>query len=77
MCLGAILWSGIKEVYYSVPSDEVENITGFDEGFKPHWFREFKKRKVVVCGDIAVDTGEEVLEEYTKEKHTIYKPKRK
>src|SRR5574344_419789 len=35
MCIGGIMWSGIKEVYYGVTSKKVEEITGFDEGFKP------------------------------------------
>ena len=30
MCVGGIMWSGIKEVYYGVPSKTVEEITGFD-----------------------------------------------
>lgn len=30
MCIGGIMWSGIKEVYYGVPSKSVEKITGFD-----------------------------------------------
>ena len=48
MCLGAIMWSGIKEVYFGVNSKSVEKITGFDEGFKPNWLKEFKKRKITV-----------------------------
>ena len=31
MCVGGILWSGIKKVVYGVPSDRVEALTGFDE----------------------------------------------
>ena len=30
MCAGAIMWSGIKTIYFGVPSSKVENITGFD-----------------------------------------------
>ena len=76
MCLGAILWSGIKEVYYGVPSDRVEEITGFDEGFKPNWLKEFKKRGITVYGNIATKEGEKVLKEYVKQKRPIYKPKK-
>lgn len=36
MCAGAIMWSGIKTVYFGVPSSKVEKITGFDEGYKPN-----------------------------------------
>ena len=48
MCIGGIMWSGIKAVYYGVPSQRVEEITGFDEGFKPNWFEEFKNRAISV-----------------------------
>ena len=74
MCLGAIMWSGIRAVYYGVPSHRVTEITGFDEGFKPNWFDEFKKRGITVYGQIAQDTGEKVLQDYVSDGHTIYKP---
>jgi len=76
MCLGAIMWSGIKNVYYGVPSKRVEEITGFDEGFKPDWFNEFKKRGITVYGNIEVKTGEKELHKYVKSNKTIYKPER-
>ena len=76
MCLGAIMWSGIKAVYYGVPSESVTKITGFDEGFKPNWYNEFKKRGITVYGQIETDAGEQVLKDYVKQGHTVYKPKR-
>ena len=76
MCLGAIMWSGIKEVYYSVPSNDVEKITGFDEGFKPNWLDEFKKRGITVYGNIEAELGKKVLSEYVNQGNTIYKPSR-
>ena len=76
MCLGAIMWSGIKAVYYGVPSKRVTKITGFDEGFKPEWYKEFKKRGITVYGQIDQDVGEKVLKDYVSDGHTIYKPKR-
>ena len=76
MCIGGIMWSGIKAVYYGVPSDRVTEITGFDEGFKPNWMDEFKKRGITVYGHIATDAGEKVLQDYVSQGHTIYKPKR-
>ena len=76
MCLGAIMWSGIKNVYYGVPSKRVEEITGFDEGFKPDWFNEFKKRGITVYGNIEVKAGEKELHEYVKSNKTIYRPER-
>ena len=76
MCLGGIMWSGIKEVYYGVSSKRVEEITGFDEGFKPNWLEEFAKRGITVYGEIAIEYGEKVLQEYVSAGHTVYKPER-
>ena len=76
MCLGGIMWSGIKAVYYGVPSNRVTKITGFDEGFKPDWFKEFKKRGITVYGQIETEAGEKVLKDYVANGHTVYKPKR-
>lgn len=76
MCLGGIMWSGIKAVYYGVPSKLVEEITGFDEGFKPDWLNEFKKRGITVYGNIAVEAGEKVLRDYVAQGYTVYKPER-
>ena len=76
MCLGAIMWSGIKAVYYGVPSKRVEEITGFDEGFKPDWFAEFKKRGICVYGNICQEQGEKVLADYVNAGNKVYKPER-
>ena len=74
MCIGGIMWSGIKNVYYGVPSEKVTEITGFDEGFKNNWLNEFKKRGITVCGQIEQDAGEKVLKDYVAHGYTIYKP---
>lgn len=77
MCIGAIMWSGIKNVYYGVPSKLVEKLTGFDEGFKRNWMAEFKKRGITVYGNICADDGANVLEQYTKSEKEFYGPKNK
>lgn len=77
MCLGGILWSGIKAVYYGVPSKRVEEITGFDEGFKPDWLNEFQKRGITVYGQIETKAGEQVLSDYVQSGKTVYQPHRK
>lgn len=76
MCMGGIMWSGIKHVYYSVSSKDVEIITGFDEGYKPDWIEEFKKRGIDVHGDIDSEHGKAVLRKYVAAGKTIYKPTR-
>ncbi|MCD8024825.1 MAG: nucleoside deaminase [Candidatus Gastranaerophilales bacterium] len=75
MCLGAIMWSGIKRVYYSASSKKVEEITGFDEGFKKNWQQEFKKRGIIVYPDILEELGAGVLEKYVNTGGIIYSPK--
>lgn len=75
MCAGAIMWSGIKTVYFGVPSSEVEKITGFDEGYKPNWIKEFKKRGITVYGNIEPQAGEKVLKDYVNSGKEIYKPR--
>ncbi|MBQ2644796.1 nucleoside deaminase [bacterium] len=74
MCAGAIMWSGIKRVFYSVNSSDVERITGFDEGFKPNWIEEFSKRNIEVYGEIESNEGIKVLEKYVASGKEIYKP---
>ncbi len=76
MCIGAIMWSGLKAVYFGVSSSRVEEITGFDEGFKPRWFEEFKRRGITVCGQIETEVGEEVLEDYVNAGYPVYRPER-
>ena len=76
MCVGAIMWSGIKNVYYGVSSKRVEEITGFDEGFKHNWFEEFKTRGITVYGNIEHEAGEEILKNYVKSGKEVYKPTR-
>ncbi|MFE2676075.1 nucleoside deaminase [Streptomyces hygroscopicus] len=40
MCLGTLIWSGVKALDFSVPGFEAERITGFDEGPVPADWRE-------------------------------------
>ena len=74
MCMGAIMWSGIKRVFYGVNSADVEKITGFDEGFKPDWIKEFAKRNIEVYGEIEAEAGRQVLRSYVEAGKEIYKP---
>ena len=76
MCLGAVLWSGIRKVVYGVPSEAVERLDGFDEGFKPQWKAEFAKRGIEVVGPVAQSAGEDVHREYIRRHPTVYMPKR-
>ena len=35
MCLGNVIWSGLTKVTYSADTNDVQEITGFDEGPVP------------------------------------------
>lgn len=74
MCMGAIMWSGIKRIFYGVNSADVEAITGFDEGFKPGWFDAFAKRGIEVYGEIEPEAGKKILKEYMAKGKEVYKP---
>ena len=76
MCMGAIMWSGIKRVFYGVSSADVEAITGFDEGFKPGWLEAFARRGIEVYGEIESESGKKVLKEYMRKGKEVYKPSR-
>ena len=76
MCMGAIMWSGIKKIFYGVNSADVQKITGFDEGFKPAWLEEFAKRGIEVVGEIEPEQGRKVLKQYISSGKEIYKPQR-
>jgi len=76
MCMGAIMWSGIRHVYFGVKSSDVEDITGFDEGYKPNWVEEFKRRGIDVTSGICEDEGKKVLFDYVHSGGKIYKPER-
>jgi len=76
MCLGGIMWSGIKEVYYGVPSESVEKITDFDEGYKPGWLEQFRKLNIIVYGNIERELGEQMLRNYMAKGRKSYQPRR-
>ena len=75
MCVGAIMWSGIKHVYFGTPSKIVEKITGFDEGYKPDWDKCFQNKGIDVTGNIEHEICEKVLLNYVNSGKIIYKPK--
>ncbi len=74
MCLGAIMWSGIKRIYFGLPSSEVEKITGFDEGYKPDWINVFAQKGIIAKGNICSDYCEKVLTNYVASGKIIYRP---
>lgn len=74
MCLGAIMWSGIKNIYFGTPTQEVEELTGFDEGYKPNWEEFFAQKGFNIKGNIEPQICKSILENYMNSNNIIYKP---
>jgi len=64
-CYGATVWAGIDELLIGARSDDVEELTEFDEGPLPaDWIGELEKRGVRVKRDILRERAREVLMRY-------------
>jgi len=64
-CYGAMIWAGIDELLIGARSDDVEELTEFDEGPLPaDWIGELQRRNIVVRRDILRDQARTVLAAY-------------
>ena len=53
MCLGAVLWSGVRTMVIAGDGPELEAITGFDEGpVHPQWLSELNRRGIEVVNNV-------------------------
>jgi len=72
MCLGAIPWSGVRQVVTGARDEDARAI-GFDEGTKPDdWSASLTKRGISVHTDILRQQAREILHRYQKQVGTIY-----
>lgn len=66
-CYGATIWAGIDELLIGARSDDVEELTEFDEGpLPPDWIGELERRGMRVKRDILREQAREVLGRYTE-----------
>lgn len=74
MCLGAILWSGVKRVVWGAPSEVARNI-GFDEGpvYEQSWSY-LKSKGIEIVSGIKQKEAEENLYLYKQRNGAIYNP---
>lgn len=64
-CYGAIVWAGIDELLIGARSEDVEELTQFDEGPLPvDWIGELTRRHIAVRRDILRDQARDVLASY-------------
>ena len=73
MCLGNVCWSGIKEVVSSAEPEDVERITGFDEGpTPPDYNDQLKLRGINLVPELFREQGKEVLQLYVDLNGQVY-----
>jgi len=77
MCLGNVCWSGIKEVFSSAEPEDVEGITGFDEGpTPPDYNSQLESRGIRVVPKILRGEGQSILKLYVNLGGQIYNSSR-
>ena len=70
MCLSAIIWANIKEVYYANTKKDVADI-----GFRDDFIYEYLKgneKEILSLNHIEVDEAKKVFEEFKKINGKIY-----
>ena len=73
MCLGNVCWSGIKEVVSSAEPEDVERITGFDEGpTPPDYNDQLKLRGINIVPELLREQGKQVLQLYVDFSGQVY-----
>jgi tRNA(Arg) A34 adenosine deaminase TadA len=74
MCLGAVLWSGVRRLVCGARTEDVRAI-GFDEGpVYPESFAHLERRGIAIVRDVCRDAAAQVLQEYARTGGIIYNP---
>jgi tRNA(Arg) A34 adenosine deaminase TadA len=64
-CYGATVWAGIDRLLIGARSEDVEELTEFDEGPLPaDWVGELERRGIMVTRDVQRDAARAVLRAY-------------
>ena len=72
-CFGATVWAGIDTLLIGARSEDVESLTGFDEGPLPaDWVGELNKRGIAVQRDICRDQARAALARYRELEGKVY-----
>ena len=72
-CYGATVWAGIDRLLIGARSEDVEELTEFDEGPLPaDWVGELERRGIAVTRDLHRDAACEVLRAYGALGGTFY-----
>jgi len=74
MCLGAVLWSGVRRLVIAARTEDVQAI-GFDEGpvFRESWTH-LERKGVRIVRDVCREDAVSVLRDYVRRGGLIYNP---
>ena len=73
MCFGSIPWSGVRSVVVGASGQQVEKITGFDEGpIHPQWQQELRNRGIEVVENVLHDEALKVFHRFHDTDQPIY-----
>jgi tRNA(Arg) A34 adenosine deaminase TadA len=76
MCLGAVIWSGVRELVCGARGEDVCAVC-FDEGPKPNdWAGELRRRGIGVTPDVLRDEARALLDAYRDAGSPIYNARR-
>lgn len=73
MCMGAVIWSGVRSLVIGSSGEVVESTTGFDEGpLHPQWREELERRDIALAENVLADEAAGVLQEYKESGQLVY-----
>ncbi len=73
MCYGAVLWSGVRSLAIAGSGDELEKITGFDEGpIHPQWREQLKFRGIELIDNIMRESAIQVFQDFAQSSSFVY-----
>jgi len=73
MCFGSIPWSGVRSVVIAASGEQIEKLTGFDEGpIHPTWQAELESRGIEVIEDLLADEACEVFRQFAASDQPVY-----
>ncbi len=73
MCYGSIPWSGVRSLAVGASGEQIERLTGFDEGpIHPHWQVELQKRGIEVIEDVLADDAAELFRDFGESGQPVY-----
>lgn len=73
MCFGSLPWSGIRSVAIGASGEQIEALTGFDEGpIHPQWQAELQRRGIEVIEGVLADEACDVFRAFATSGQPIY-----